>query len=547
LDEDLPDRQSLMLPFGAVLVSLLVLYACTKTHGPRSDELRAAELLRIRAGAEILLRQQTIASWQAWGDGPSQPELPAGSDWLTRPRAIDTVRRALGALPSGDARQALYNLHAFLVRESIRRSTSTLNDRICAINERPFTLDGHSMTLASISRRLEREPDPLVRRRVAEAALPLLAELNPVLRRCDLQITRAAHRLGFRDRVRLATAIRGYDVQKTGVLARRLLERSDALYLSALVEMAPTAVGVPYARLRRPDVFWLLASPAFDELFPADRLLAAAHATLTGLGINSEPQPVRFDTRRGSDNRPLAACFPLAVPADVRLSVTLQGGVQSYARLLHELGRALHFAHTRTPSFELQILGDASVSEAYALLLEGLVDDPAWLTDQLDIREPRLTTFVRLAALRRLLVLRLYAAKLLYELERHSNPMADASAIYARHLSRAYGFPMEPADVEYYLVEQEPYMQSADSLRGLILAARLRDVFIHEFGKRWWRDPAAGDKLRDSWSAGQRDVAEVVARQAGMRALDPEPLLRWAASMFFRHPSVNLLPPSNVP
>jgi hypothetical protein len=68
------------------------------------------------------------------------------------------------------------------------------------------------------------------------------------------------------------------------------------------------------------------------------------------------------------------------VPDEIYLVISPHGGRDDYAALFHEAGHTEHYAHV-DPSlpFEYRHLGDNSVTEGFAFLLEHLTEDPAWL------------------------------------------------------------------------------------------------------------------------------------------------------------------------
>ena len=152
-------------------------------------------------------------------------------------------------------------------------------------------------------------------------------------------------------------------------------------------------------------------------------MLARLGGTLHGLGIDLEKQTnIRIDDKPLPSKNPRAVCFPVQVPGDVRLSLKPIGGVADYRALFHEAGHAEHYANTTTPEFAFQQLGDNAVTEAYAFLLEGLIDNPRWLADNAGLSGRKLDDFVRSSAVKKLYLLRRYAGKLLFELGTEMGP-----------------------------------------------------------------------------------------------------------------------------
>ena len=65
------------------------------------------------------------------------------------------------------------------------------------------------------------------------------------------------------------------------------------------------------------------------------------------------------------------------------------GGVDDWRALFHEAGHTEHFAHTNADlAVEDRRLGDIAVTEGWAMLMEHLVQDAAWLNRRLDVPAP---------------------------------------------------------------------------------------------------------------------------------------------------------------
>jgi hypothetical protein len=413
------------------------------------------------------------------------------TDWLFAPATIDSVRRGLRSQTTADGRRALLHLHRFLVAGHLRRTGIRLEKQIDAVRTRPFDVDGQRLTLLDTQDAIAAEPDPNRRRRLVEATARVLADLHPLLARYDELMSATGRRLGYADPVRLATAVRGYDVRAAGELAKRLLSSSDALYLSALRDLAPMTLAVPLENLRRADLPRL--AYACTREVPADLEVGAALATLLGLG---------FELNR--------------MPDEDRC----QGGI------LHAAGHALHQAHTRTQVPELRHLGDRSVAEGFALLFEHLNRDPLWLVERMRLPAGAdLSEHLRLVALCDLVELRTLAANVLVDLEWRSSGGVDPRGAYARHVGRALGLPLEPSDLDWFHAGRTPFMDAADRLRARLLAAQIDADLRRRLGDAWWRSAGAEPRLRDAWALGLRETADELARRLQLGPLDPRPAL----------------------
>jgi hypothetical protein len=149
-------------------------------------------------------------------------------------------------------------------------------------------------------------------------------------------------------------------------------------------------------------------------------------------------------------------------------------------------------------------LGDMAVTEGWAMLMQHLVTEPAWLNRRLDV--PRVDDLAREGATSLLFFVRRYSAKLLYEIEFFQ--AADPTTMrnrYAEILSDALKLPIYP---ETYLDDIDGSFYVIGYLRSWAFEAQLREFLRAEFGNDWFAHRAAGDLLRELWSLGQGPTAD---------------------------------------
>jgi hypothetical protein len=257
------------------------------------------------------------------------------------------------------------------------------------------------------------------------------------------------------------------------------------------------------AELRRSDIAAFMRAPGLDWAFPAERLMESYERTLAGLGLDGAG--VVLDLEERPNKTPRAFCAPVRVPDEVHLVMAHYGGREDYVVLFHETGHAQHYARVdaRLP-VEARYLGDNSVTEGFAFLFERLVETPEWLAATLDVADSR--ALIRHARAVRLLFLRRYCAKLLYELELHAGELDGAAPErYASLLSRAVRVDW-PATT--WLVDVDAFFYAARYLRAWTLETYLRRTLRDRFGPRWFAEPEAGALLRALWSEGQALGAE---------------------------------------
>jgi hypothetical protein len=254
-------------------------------------------------------------------------------------------------------------------------------------------------------------------------------------------------------------------------------------------------------------------APSLDAAFPAERLVDTLRTTLGGLGIDLGAQGnVRVDAERRPTKTPRAFCAPVRVPDEVYLVIAPVGGRDDYEALLHEAGHTEHFAHVaRNLPFERRLLGDNSITEAFAFLFQYLTYEPAWLEDVLGVDAGPIAGYADAV---KLIFLRRYAAKLAYERRLHAagaklDAMPDE---YARRLTRAVHVEWPG---ETWISDVDPFFYSACYLRAWAVERSLRAHLEERFGERWFAEPAAGDRLREIWSKGQWASGEELLAEIG--------------------------------
>jgi hypothetical protein len=291
--------------------------------------------------------------------------------------------------------------------------------------------------------------------------------------------------------------------------------------------LAQRELALPFASLTRADIPRLFRAREVEDAFPKEEPLLRAHASVRGLGIDLAAMPnVYIDAKDHprKNSRPLT--LAIEVPGDVRLSVKPGSGVLHQARVMHELGHALHYAFTsKELRFELARLGNPTVGEAYAALFEDLLEDPVWLEEHAGVRGEQRAQYLAASSAHKLFLIRRAAGKLLYQLELHRREGVDAKALYRAIMERTDAMPMKPEDEARYLVDQEDFFQSADNFRAWFLAGQLQAQLKARFGPAWWRSLEAGAFLKGLWSHGNAWSAREVAEAIGERGIAPDVLL----------------------
>ena len=285
-----------------------------------------------------------------------------------------------------------------------------------------------------------------------------------------------------------------------------MLDSTEQLYEQAIDRLFRERVGVSLHEAKRWDVARLFRAPQWDPAFKADTMLPALEGTLADLGIDLRSQRnVELDIEQREKKSPRAFCVGIEVPDRVVLVIQPIGGADDWRALFHEAGHTEHFAHTsRDLPMEDRRLGDNAVTEGWAMLLQHLTDEPAWLRRRLDM--PRMDEYAVEGAAGLLYFVRRYCAKLIYELEFFSSD--DPAALRPRYVELlGDALKIEPSDTDY-LGDIDGGFYVTEYLRSWAFEAQLRDYLRERFGNDWFARREAGSLLRELWSLGQSVTAD---------------------------------------
>jgi hypothetical protein len=368
------------------------------------------------------------------------------------------------------------------------------------------TVDGATVPYRMMRVAIANEIDRDKRKRLNEERLRLLDEhLNPLHLEAG-EIDRTAVRaLDAPNYYELYKGF-GFRLDELAEECSELLDETEKLWEREGDKLVRARLGFGLDELKPWDVPRLFRAPELDQLYPQDRMLPALEATLTELGIDLRSQDnIHLDLEVRPSKSPRAFCAPIDVPGKVMLVIQPIGGKDDWEALFHEAGHTEHYGNTDPElSFEARRLGDMAVTEGWAMLMQHLVVEPAWLNRRLDV--PRVDDLARDGAVSLLYFVRRYCAKLLYEIEFfQSDEPTRMRPRYAEILSDALKMPVSP---ESYLDDIDGSFYVIGYLRSWAFEAQLREYLRSELGNEWFARRDAGDLLRELWSLGQAPTAD---------------------------------------
>jgi hypothetical protein len=344
------------------------------------------------------------------------------------------------------------------------------------------------------------EPDPERRARIEQARLEAgERELNPLLREMLERSHALVRELGWQSMREMCEELSGVDLVALESQTSAFLQATESAYEPALSGPLERELGFGFERLQRSDLAYFFRARTLDDAYRGERLLASLEETLAGLGLS--PPGVILDVEQRPKKTPRAFCAPVRVPDEVYLVIAPRGGRDDFETLLHEAGHAQHFAHMRPGlPMDYRYLGDNSITESFAFLLQHLAADPAWLRARLGVEDPG--PVVEHARAEKLVFLRRYAAKLAYELELHSSPASldPLRDVYRRRLSEALHVEWPSAS---WLGDVDPFFYASAYIRAWALETHVRRLLRERFGENWFEEREAGEFLKELWRPGQ--------------------------------------------
>jgi hypothetical protein len=494
----------------------------------RTSRARAAfDLITYSAELESFLSELLESYYLSWSGQRDEmvlePIYARHRDLFTR-KAVDALRRA-GDGEGETAHQARL-LHAFALQSHLDRETVELTEKIETAEAQAVVVwRGEQLPYRAIPIRVAEIAERTERNALYAAYLEAVELINPLREeRLDRQHQLAAE-LGYASYLDLARVIRGFDAQELAMELQAFLAESETVYFAALRRYL-ALIDIEQGDASYADLSHLLRGSSWDAWFDSRRMVPVLRMTLASLGIDLAAQKnVTLDLEPRPHKSPRAFCAPIRVPDDVRLSIQPRGGWDDFGAILHEAGHLEHYAHVdaELPA-AYRLLGDPSVTEGYAALLEFLFLEPNWLNEHTSMNEDLILGFGDFTAFWRLYMARRYVAKLLYELRLHAGgETALNRAYYAGLLSLLTGVNNSEAE---YVADLDDHLYAAAYLRSWLFEASLSAALRQRHGEDWWHDPAAGDTLRRAWSRGQEWNAEDVVAHLGYDRLDWRPVLR---------------------
>ena len=493
-------------------------------------------LERLRRGGQALMEELSREYYLAHAGLKPTAELRpiyARHASVLGAEALGLAREAFrGAAPGSEERRGARMLLEWQVESQAQRTLAELDEREIAWESSAMVPlpDGRRLPFQRISIEIANTGDRAERLIMERARAELVERELAPLRRERFQRDRDfIEALGVGpDAIATFEAVSGIDLMALAAECESFLRDTEPMWEETVSETVRAKLGIRPQEATRADALALLRAREYDGSFPGSGAEAAVRRQLTEMGIDADASGrIHYDTGEREGKRARAFCAPVRVPQEVYLVLRPHGGQADYRTLLHEVGHALHFAYMRPDyPFEYRWIGDNSVTEAYAMLFDHLMQDAGWLLRYTELGRSNVASFRRSAGFEELQFLRRYCAKLIYETTLYGGDVGwDALPdLYVEMLTGATSFRYHAADA---FVDVDPHFYAARYLRAWQLQALLTETLVERFDIDWYRNPQAGPWLVQSlFAEGQRELADEIAERVAGRPLSFAPLVR---------------------
>ncbi len=487
-----------------------------------------------QAFTEEISRESYLAHSGQKASAELKPIYDKYSDVLGEEALSLTLEQFKDSAKGTEDRRSASLLLEWQLESQASRSLAELDEREIAWESSAVitTADGETVAYQAASIEIANQKDRKKRLALDDARVELVSREH-----APIKLERIQREKDFIESLGIATSYNSAFEEVTGVSLEALateceafIRDSQAMWDESLSHHLKRSLGLKPGEATRSDALALLRASEYDHAFPERQLQSSVQRQLKEMGCDPTASGrIIYDVGDRPGKRARAFCAPTRVPEEVYLVLRPHGGQSDYTTLLHEAGHALHFAHARADyPFEYRWLGDNSVTESYAMLMDHRIQDRGWLLRYTEVGSGNVDDFLRLAGFEELHYIRRYCAKLIYEVQAYGGAVSWDSLpdLYVETLTAATNFQYRTADA---FVDFDPRYYSTRYLRAWQLQALLNESLVTRFDIDWYRNPSAGPwMISDLWSEGQRESAEEIASRIGANGekLSFAPLLR---------------------
>lgn len=441
---------------------------------------------------------------------------------FTKPLILEVKEKRKQA--KGEEERKLRYLQEFFVSGYLETVVKELSDKAETMQSKEkIKVDNEEISFRLAAIKIANETDRAKRSKLFEARDKVIDKINPVLKERMQKLHDTSIELGYKNYMELFESVKKINFLSLEKILLGFIDKTESLYVTLLDKALKDKIGVRLKDAERHDIAYFFRAKEYDSYFKKERAVETLKATLVNMGIRLDKQKnIAIDTEERPSKSPRAFCSGIKVPDEIKLVIMPHGGHDDYAALFHEAGHAEHYGSVNADlDTEYKRLGDNSVTETYAFLLEYLLANENWLKQHTPIKNAK--KYLNFLHLYKLFFVRRYGAKLSYEIKLHtSETLEGMDKVYEASLNKVLKFENGK---NHYLVDHDDGFYSAQYLQAWIFEEQLRATLQKKFGEEWFNSAEAGKLLMKLWADGQKYDAVELAKILGYNGLDINPLL----------------------
>jgi hypothetical protein len=307
-------------------------------------------------------------------------------------------------------------------------------------------------------------------------------------------------------------------------VAESVLEGTQAQYETLLERWAQRELDLDTGKLRTYDAMRLFFFPELSAEVKKHKPFDLLTDALEPMGLRLDKQrSLRTEARDRTGREPTATAYPLQAGKG-RVVMIPSEMISDLQDALGAIGEAeFHYLIAADTPYEDAYFGNNVYPSAYGALFQLLMEEPAWIEENLKLADVSAAEVSEAMWLRRLYQVREAAGHYLFQVQLHANLQID-SAIYNQIMERAVGWKHIRNDADAYMLSNDDYA-SGGRLLGWVVALQIRDRLREKNGAEWWRDESIMSKLEQGARRGFAPSLESFLSVWGVTSLDPSVLV----------------------
>ncbi len=491
------------------------------------DAQAASEYERIREKAEELAIAVNKAKMEPLAEGKdsSLENTYSGFGYLLTPSKLEKLGELIEEATDPVEKTQRQETADLIRYHAIRAQVAPVIDNcINSMRDNTTVVEGNTVRLRGLGHQIGLEEDRDARRGAWLATSQLYTAINVYRRSLLMDLNDRSTELGYEGYHAFLCEVQGWDLDLMKSAAETVLVGTQDQYTELLTNWANRELQLEVRKLRSYDAMRLFFFPSLGQQVDKLKPEKLAIDALAQMGIQLKKQRLlKIESKKKTGRTPQASAFPVQI-GKCEVTMIPSEQISDLQDMLGAIGEAeFHYQISKDVRFEDAYFGTNVYPAAYAALLQLLVEEPAWIEENVKLKGASAEEVTEAFRLRRLWRLRETAGHYLFQLLLHENPRIDADA-YNGVMQGALVWKHTRNDADAYLMSNDDYA-SGGRLLGYAIAVQIRDQLRTENGEKWWDNKSIGEKLAQGASGGYGLKLEEFLGVFGIASLDPSVLV----------------------